>query len=614
MLKLNKQAIFSDETRNFVSNPFAKKGETITIALRVGKDDIKDVLLMINGIGIPMQKSCSKGLFDYYKIQIMLQNNIEYYFIISADNRQYFYNKAGVTDVINTEFNFRVIPDFDVPLWAQNTVMYQIFIDRFYNGDPTNDVTDGEYTYLGYPARKMDWDEPVQPVDICNFYGGDLSGIAKKMDYLADLGIEAIYLNPIFTSPSSHKYDISDYDNVDLHFGDNALLADLIALAHSKGIKVILDGVFNHCGHMHRWLDEKPEYFIWNGDKYEAWWGHENHPKLNFEGSPELYEEILRVAADWVSPPYNADGWRLDVAADLGQAPEFNLKFWQDFRNRVKAANPQAFILAEHYGNPSYWLQGDAWDSVMNYDGFMEPISWFFTGMQKHSEKFLPDLLNNAAAFEGAMRHYATKLPHAALSSAMNQLSNHDHSRFLTRTNMRIGRLHTHGNHTANDGTVAAIMLSATTALFTLPGCPTIYYGDEAGLAGWTDPDNRRTFPWGNEDETMLDFHKEIIRIHKENTALRGGSLDYLHGEYGVIAYARWDDKQSIIIAINNSYEHKSLALPAWRAEIAPNSTLTRILLTTENHFIADKKTFLLDEGTLFITLPPLSSTILTTK
>jgi len=599
MQKFNTQAIFSDQTSNFVR----QNTDGFEIFLRVAKGDIDEAHLVIGGLDVPMQKSHSKGLFDFYRTFVTPQNAINYHFVITTHKERFLYNNNG--------FDFVLNPNFDVPNWAQNTVMYQIFIDRFCNGDSSNDVVAEQYTYMGYPAKSMKWDDEVENVDIANFYGGDLEGIAQKMDYLADLGIETIYLNPIFASPSSHKYDISDYENVDPHFGNNALLADLIALAHSKGIKVILDGVFNHCGHLHRWLQTHPKYFLWKDGKYEAWWGHENHPKLNFEASPELYEKMLNIAEEWVSPPYNADGWRLDVAADLGQSPEFNLRFWQDFRKRVKAANPNAFILAEHYGDPTYWLAGDAWDSVMNYDGFMEPISWFFTGMQKHSEKFLPHLLNNANVFVDTMRNYAAKLPYPALASSMNQLSNHDHSRFLTRTNMNVGRLHTHGSDEAKIGIQPAIMLSAITMQFTLPGCPTIYYGDEAGLCGWTDPDNRRPYPWGKEDTSMLAFHKEIIRIHKSHPALRGGSLEYLDTEHGIITYGRWNNDQSVICAFNNTHVHKNIAIPAWRANVSPNTTMQRVLLTTDGNFITEPKEYILDEGTLFLMLPPMSSAIL---
>ena len=282
-------------------------------------------------------------------------------------------------------------------------------------------------------------------MDVRNFYGGDLEGVRQKLDYLQDLGVEAIYLNPIFVSPSNHKYDSQDYDHIDPHLGrivkdggdtlmwedrnnsnatsyiirttapenleaSDKLLEELCEEIHSRGMKIILDGVFNHCGSFNKWLDreriyegqkgyevgayvsrESPyhSFFKFNNEHawpynefYDGWWGHETLPKLNYEESPELFDYIMRIGKKWVSPPYNVDGWRLDVAADLGHSLEYNHYFWREFRKAVKEANPQAIILAEHYGEAGEWLLGDQWDTVMNYDAFMEPVSWFLTGME----------------------------------------------------------------------------------------------------------------------------------------------------------------------------------------------------------------------------------------
>ena len=281
-------------------------------------------------------------------------------------------------------------------------------------------------------------------MDVRNFYGGDLQGVLDKMDYLESLGIDAIYFNPLFVSPSNHKYDIQDYDYIDPHFGvivndggeplpDNArsnenatkykkrvtdyanleasneFFAKLVEEAHRRNIKVIIDGVFNHCGSFNKWLDRERIYegsegfdkgayvdkdspyhdffkfqddYAWPyNQSYLGWWGHDTLPKLNYEGSKKLEEYILGIAKKWVSPPYNVDGWRLDVAADLGFSQEYNHVFWRKFRNAVKEANPDAIILAENYGDSYSWLQGDQWDTIMNYDAFMEPVTYFLTGM-----------------------------------------------------------------------------------------------------------------------------------------------------------------------------------------------------------------------------------------
>ena len=254
----------------------------------------------------------------------------------------------------------------------------------------------------------------------------------------------------------------------------NEYFADLVKEIHARGMKVVIDGVFNHCGSFNKWLDREGIYLDKDGyekgafqsenspyrkyfkfknnaahSEYEGWWGYQTLPKLNYEQSAELEEYILNLGAKWVSAPYNVDGWRLDVAADLGHSERYNHKFWQKFRERVRAANPEAFIFAEHYGSPEAWLEGREWDSVMNYDAFMEPVTYFLTGMEKHSESFdYAKLWDGQQFFDGMFKNMA-KFPRPALDSALNQLSNHDHSRFLTRTNGVVGTLRTRGPHEA---------------------------------------------------------------------------------------------------------------------------------------------------------------------
>ena len=293
-------------------------------------------------------------------------------------------------------------------------------------------------------------------------------------------------------------------------------------------MKIILDGVFNHCGSFNKWLDKERIYeqsedyekgayvsadspyrsfFRFNNEHewpynefYEGWWGHNTLPKLNYEQSPELKEYILNIGRKWVREPYNVDGWRLDVAADLGFTEEYNHKFWKEFRAAVKAERPDALILAEHYGDTSRWLGGDEWDTVMNYDAFMEPITWFLTGMEKQSDSRRDDLYGNAEAFKNSMIYNMAHMPGPSLQTAMNELSNHDHSRFLTRTNRRVGRMNTLGSDAASQGIDKGVMREAVVMQMTWVGAPTVYYGDEAGVCGFTDPDNRRTYPWGKED------------------------------------------------------------------------------------------------------------------
>ena len=653
---LNFDAIFSDETPVFRTPAEPEKNSRVAIRLRVAKDNVDKCSIQLEESFINMEKVRTTSRFDFYEGSLITGTDpIEYYFLIEKDGRKYCYNKQGVLPNADPAYNFVIMPGFHTPDWAKGAVMYQIYVDRFFDGDKNNDVLDDEYVYLGARAKMVkDWYSPLENFDVCNFYGGDLQGVIEKMDYLKSLDIDAIYFNPVFVSPSNHKYDIQDYDYIDPHYGvivndgttlvpegdmdnsradmymirttdkenleeSNKLMIRLIELAHSKGIRVILDGVFNHCGAFNKWLDREGvyekngyeagafknkdskyrNYFKWIDDEhYDGWWGHDNHPKLNFEGSKELYDYILGIGKKWVSPPFNADGWRLDVAADLGSTKEFNMKFWRDFRKAVKEANPDAIILAEHYGDPKDWLMGDQWDTVMNYDAFMEPLTWFLTGMEKHSESAQPEKYNNSADFESTMRYFMARFSYPSLSVAMNQLSNHDHSRFLTRTNRKVGRLHTMGAHEADTGINKAIMREAILFQMTWIGAPTIYYGDEAGMTGWTDPDNRRPFPWGREDPEILDFYREMIKVHKAYKAFSTGSLDYLYNSSGVVCFGRWNENEHIAVIINNNDNERETIVPAWAIEAEDGDVFERVITSNHHTFSTDIEVAKVKEGT----------------
>lgn len=669
---LNFDAVFSDETPMYRTPAEPGKNQRVTIRLRVARDNVDKCFIRRADSFVFMHKVRSTTRFDFYEGSIMLSEDpVSYYFIIEKEDRKYCYNKQGLVKVPDPSYNFNIMPGFHTPDWAKGAVMYQIYVDRFFDADPDNDVVDNEYIYLGARAKKVkEWNTPLENFDVCNFYGGDLLGVMAKMHYLKSLGIEAIYFNPIFVSPSNHKYDIQDYDYIDPHYGviindgttlvgphdsdnsnadmymvrttdrenleaGNALMVKLIEMAHALGIKVILDGVFNHCGAFNKWLDREGfyerngyepgafydknskyrDYFKWNEDGYyDGWWGHDNHPKLNYEGSPELYNYILDIGRKWVSPPFNADGWRLDVAADLGYSKEFNMQFWRDFRKAVKEANPEAIILAEHYGDPKDWLMGDQWDTVMNYDAFMEPLTWFLTGMEKHSESAIPDKYNNSSDFESTMRYFMARFTYSSLSVAMNQLSNHDHSRFLTRTNRKVGRLHTMGAEAADTGLNKAIMREAIAFQLTWIGAPTIYYGDEVGMTGWTDPDNRRPFPWGREDKEILDFYKAMIKIHKKYKAFATGSLDYLYMSNGHICFGRWNEDERIIVILNNNDNERETIVPAWKVEAEDGDVFTREILSDHHSFTENIETATVEEGTFIAFTPSYGCAVWTWK
>ena len=659
-----KEALFADGTQDYVKIDGDKEsGFSVRLRFRTAKNNVEQIYVCVNEQQIAMEKTETIRNFDYYTGELTCgQDGISYCFRIDSGKERVFYNRRGVSDERQPYYDFRVNPVFDTPDWAKGAVFYQIFVDRFYNGDPTNDVRSGEYIYINQLTEQVSqWDADIHAMDVSRFYGGDLQGVLEKLDYLQSLGVDAVYLSPIFVSPSNHKYDIQDYDYVDPHYGRivkdtgellpeggrdnrnasrfitrvtdkanleaaNELFARLTEEIHRRGMKIILDGVFNHCGSFNKWMDreriyeDQPGYpkgayiaedspyrhffrfhgFNWPYNKeYDGWWGHETLPKLNYEESEELYQYILGIAKKWLSPPYNIDGWRLDVAADLGLSPELNHRFWKDFRNTVKSVNPDAFILAEHYGDPSPWLAGDEWDSVMNYDAFMEPVSWMLTGMEKHSDEYREDLYGNYECFKNAMDHHMSHFLQPSLVTAMNELSNHDHSRFLTRTNHRVGRLAFAGSAAAAEGIDYGIFRAAVVIQMTWPGAPTIYYGDEAGVCGWTDPDNRRTYPWGREDLPLIDFHKAIIKIHKRYEALKTGSCKLLAGGYQWLAYGRFNREEQLVIIVNNAENDQVLNIPVWELGLGSENRLRCLMATSEEGYTTDGTVCVPERGRL---------------
>lgn len=661
---MNKNALFCDGTSDYVIPAEPGIHEKVRLRFRTARDDAQEVCLISGGETLQMQKMSSGEVFDYYETEVQLTDTMfVYYFRIKSESEELCYHRCGVSEHPVEYYNFRIMPGFSTPAWAKGAVMYQIFVDRFCNGDPSNDVEDGEYVYIGEPVCKVkDWNEFPAAMDIRRFHGGDLQGVLDKLDYLEELGVEVIYFNPLFVSPSNHKYDIQDYDYIDPHYGviiedggealpegekdntratkyqkrtgdirnleaSNRLFAKLVEEMHTRGMRVILDGVFNHCGSFNKWMDREriyepqPEYEkgayvsaqspyrdffhffdereeAWPYNKnYDGWWGHDTLPKLNYEDSPTLEEYILNIGKKWVSPPYNADGWRLDVAADLGYSNEYNHIFWENFRKAVKSANPQALILAEHYGDPGEWLQGDEWDSVMNYDAFMEPLTWFLTGMEKHSDERRTDLWGNADNFVNTMNHFMASMLTPSLQVAMNELSNHDHSRFLTRTNHIVGRVAQLGSKAAEEGINLAVMREAVAVQMTWVGAPTVYYGDEAGVCGFTDPDSRRTYPWGQENRELVEFHKEMIRIHKREKPLRTGSLRMLSWSSNVLAYARFQEGEQIIVVLNNSKELKEVTIPVWQAEVPMKGKMERLMYSWEKSYTTERDIYLVEDG-----------------
>ena len=670
-MKQQKEALFHDGSSQFCK--YNEKSDTYTFILRTTIGAVNQAFMAIDGYEMRMSHMDTKGRFDYYAINLALGTKMIKYHFRTVGQCQLYYNVFGASEHFSEEWEFEFTPGFKTPDWAKGAVMYQIMVDRFNNGDKSNDVMTNEYAYIGRGVSKVEnWVEPPAVDGTRQFYGGDLQGVIDKLEYLEKLGVEVIYFNPIFVSPSNHKYDTQDYDYIDPHFGkivndngkllkdgdnnnehaqrykvrttdlanleaSNKLFVELVEKAHAHGIKIIIDGVFNHCGSFNKWMDKEKFYtknknyksgayiskdspynlyfkFLedrWpDNNSFEGWWGFDTLPKLNYEGSKELCDYIIEVGKKWVSPPYNVDGWRLDVAADLGHSQEFNHEFWKKFRKAVKEANPEAIILAEHYGDANSWLQGDQWDTIMNYDGFMDPVTWFLTGVDKHSDNSNPGMRGDAGTFKLTMQYQMSIMQNQSLLVAMNELSNHDHSRFLTRTNRMVGRVGTAGTAAASQDIDEAIFKQGVVMQMTLPGAPTLYYGDEAGVCGWTDPDNRRTYPWGHENFEILEFYREAIAIHRQHKVFKTGSYKPLVEQRDLLCYGRFDMDNAAFVAINTSDTDKTVSIPTWTLGVEDGESFERLIETSREFYNCGRVKVVQENNVVTVTVKANSSVI----
>jgi cyclomaltodextrinase len=449
------------------------------------------------------------------------------------------------------------------PDWVKDSVFYQIFPDRFATSPRA-----------AKPSNLEPWDSPPTTL---GFKGGDLFGVAEKLDYLQDLGITAIYFNPIFASTANHRYHTFDYFNVDPILGGNDALRELLERAHARGIRVVLDGVFNHASrgfyHFNHALENgaASPYLDWfhfdmkrlksgrpldaypsGGTRrssrealgYEAWWDLPALPKLNTR-TPAVRRFIMDVARHWIR--FGIDGWRLDVPQEIDDDA-----FWREFRDTVKGENPDAYIVGEIWEDARRWLAGDQFDAVMNYL-FTKPVLAYFAESLDLEEVrkaggyrgFEP---MNQKQFTKAIDDVLALYDPEVAQAQLNLLDSHDTPRFLTSAR----------------GEQSALRLAFLFAC-TYPGAPCVYYGDEIGLEGRQDPDCRRSFPWdrGRWNQDLLDYFKRCIRLRKSNPALRRGSYRVLHSADDVYAFERVLEEERVIVALNLSRQRRVVALTA---------------------------------------------------
>lgn len=456
-----------------------------------------------------------------------------------------------------------------IPTWVQDAIFYQIFPDRFRKNEHN-------------PANSL----PFEPWDSApthhGFKGGDLYGVIEKLDYLKELGITAIYFNPIFASASNHRYHTYDYYNVDPLLGGNDAFKKLIKEAHKREIRIVLDGVFNHASrgfwqfnhvletgaaspyrdwfyfdeerlsgkkHWGAFPTHHEEHLLRHEDSltaigYRAWWNFPALPKFN-TNTPAVREFIFDVAEYWVK--FGIDGWRLDVPGEIDDD-----EFWREFRRRVRAVNPETYIVGEIWHEAQRWLQGDQFDAVMNYLVTAVSLNFFAADHLNlhiiHQAGGLKDRIRpmNANDCANELERILNLYPREITYAQLNLLDSHDMPRFLS----------------CASGDKNALKL-AWLFMFTIPGAPCIYYGDEIGVDGGHDPECRKSFPWDESkwDKPLLDYAKACTALRTEHPPLRRGDYQRTHAEGDVLAYSRTYKNETIHIAFNVSNEERSLEM-----------------------------------------------------
>ncbi len=480
------------------------------------------------------------GNIRFYRSRPLALEEVSYYFEIHREEEILFLDATGLKNHLERPFEFsrQALPVsfFDTPEWSKGALYYQIFPERFANGNPGND-----------PENVQQWNTDTGTANLGGdgFFGGDLQGIIDRFDHLLELGVEAVYLNPIFESPSSHKYDTQDYMQIDDNFGDDETFGELSSLAYDYGIRLILDGVFNHTGYDFfafkdlRENGENSPYKDWYFVKsfpirkvrdralsYVGWNGYAYMPKIN-SLNPQWQDYIKELVEK-----YDIDGvggWRLDVATEV--APEF----WSDFfRPLVKSLGEETILVAEFWGDAKALLRGKSFDSAMNYPFKDAVVEYVFRAG------------NSAGRFAAMTNFYLNAYPPQTLHSLWNILDSHDTERIMTLAfNQR------------------DLMKIAVAIQMTFMGSPVIYYGDEVGMKGGKDPENRAPMIWDDQrwDTEIYDFYRKLVEIRKTHPAVKTGDYSVLVSEGSVFGYIRSLGEDRVVVLTNPSRERATFTM-----------------------------------------------------
>ena len=541
---MNKYAIYHTTD---IPYAYGKNKDTLALRLRAARGDLKACNVYFrdryddNGEfkKKPLELYTSTELFDFWSVDIScFRNRYKYFFeLIDTQEKIVFLDERGQEEVSSfeylTPFQYAYICEGDLykeEEWLQQAVVYQIFVDRFDNGDETIN-----------PENTLPWGSKV---GLRTMFGGDLRGIINHLDYLEDLGVNLLYLTPIFESNSNHKYNTKDYYKIDPQFGDVEIAKELVRKCHERGMKIVFDAVFNHSGDdffAFKDVIEKGE-----ASPYKDWYHIDNLPidqeKVNYYTfgachkkmpkfqihNPEVEAYLLKVAKYWIEE-VDIDGWRLDVCDEVDH------EFWKAFRKVVKSVKKDAIVIGEIMHEAASFLKGDQLDGIMNYP-FKWAVTDFFARRSIGVERFDHVLAENRAIY---MESITRQL--------WNLCDSHDTKRFLTE---------------ASDDKKRMLLMLAFQ--FTYIGVPYIYYGDEIGLNGGDDPECRKCMEWDpkKQDQELLNFYKQMIRLRKTHPALQTGDYKTILCENNCLGFTRNAGSESILVLLNNSDDHEQVRLP----------------------------------------------------
>lgn len=599
-------SIHHDGSARYVRSPHGanlRLGDEVTLRLRTATDTtIERLLLRTCPDGeqffAEMRPASSQPnpACRWWEATLRLEMPVTAYrFLLFTREGTWWHNGSGLHRHVPTDAeDFRLLADFDAPTWVRDSVFYQIFPDRFADGDPASNVRDGEFEYHGLKSKARRWGEPQSdwPQAMVEFYGGDLPGIEQHLDYLTDLGVNAIYFNPIFSAYSNHRYDVVDYENVDSHLGGNAALESLRRSLSERGMRFILDIVPNHCGVMHPWFQAaladpnapSAEYFTFrhHPDEYESWLGVRSLPKLNYRSRSvreRIYSGDDSVFRRWLRKPYSIDGWRVDVANMLARhgKDQLEAEVWTGIRQAVKTENPQAYLLGENFFDSSSQLQGDRLDATMNYAGFTNPLLYWLDHFQvnQHAEpkRVESKLPWSTEALLETWQASRAAIPWTIARQQFNLLGSHDTPRIQ----------HILAGDPARNRLAVAFLL-------TYVGVPCIYYGDEIGMSAKDALGARDCMIWDPTkwDVELRSFYQTLIQLRRTSSALIDGGFQVLLVEEDVLAYLRDTYEEQILVIGNRGPSERPASALFVRDGGIPDGTVFEEIFSGQASIVQD--------------------------